>query len=69
LRCYFLNWWNCGLFRAVSHLLVMTARGLEGRKAGPFGGHKHHIVTDTLGLLAGAVVHSPGGRRAAATPG
>jgi hypothetical protein len=74
------------VWRAINNQLVMDARELEGREAGPTSGvivsqsakttesggacgsdagkkikgRKRHIVTDTLGLLVGLVVHAAG---------
>jgi len=81
---YFYDWRSNGLLETINHDLVMAARNLEGREAGPSAGvidsqsvkttesggirgydaaksikgRKRHIVTDTLGLLVGLVVHA-----------
>jgi putative transposase len=74
------------LWQGINHLMVMSARELEGREASPSAGlidsqsvkttesggvcgydagkkvkgRKRHIMTDTLGLLLFAVIHSAG---------
>ena len=81
---YFYAWRDTGLWQGINHLLVMSARELEGREASPSAGvidsqsvettesggvcgydagkkvkgRKRHIMTDTLGLLLFAVIHS-----------
>ncbi len=83
---YFYAWRDTGLWQGINHLLVMSARELEGREASPSAGvidsqsvkttesggvcgydagkkikgRKRHIMTDTLGLLLFAVIHSAG---------
>ncbi len=83
---YFHAWRDTGLWQGINHLLVMSARELEGREASPSAGvidsqsvkttesggvcgydagkkikgRKRHIMTDTLGLLLFAVIHSAG---------
>ena len=83
---YFYAWRDSGLWQGINHLLVMSARELEGREASPTAGvidsqsvkttesggvcgydagkkvkgRKRHIMTDTLGLLLFAVIHSAG---------
>ena len=83
---YFYGWRDTGLWQGINHLLVMSARELEGREASPSAGaldsqsvktteaggvcgydagkkikgRKRHIMTDTLGLLLFAVIHSAG---------
>ena len=83
---YFYAWRDSGLWQGINHLMVMSARELEGREASPSAGvidsqsvkttesggvcgydagkkvkgRKRHIMTDTLGLLLFAVIHSAG---------
>ena len=83
---YFYAWRDSGLWQGINHLMVMSARELEGREASPSAGvidsqsvkttesggvcgydagkkvkgRKRHIMTDTLGLLLLAVIHSAG---------
>jgi putative transposase len=38
VRGYFYHWRNAGLWQAINHLLVMSARELEGREASPTAG-------------------------------
>jgi transposase len=35
---YFYEWWALGLWTRINHHLVMEARELEGREAGPTAG-------------------------------
>ena len=62
VQSYFHQWRDDGRWELTNHHLLMQAREAAGPRGFDAGkkikGRKRHILTDTSGLLVGAVVHA-----------
>ncbi len=66
---YFYAWRDTGLWQGINHLLVMSARELEGRQGQPVGGRHRQPERGTGVKAAGFAAMTPArSRGASATP-